>query len=96
MGKVAHERCERRRSHCLSLNVQSFIIFQLAGGDGKFSLENNEVCLVTVTQPLDFEAKSTYPLTLTVRDLDLNITRSSTLTFVVTVIDENDRPVCDE
>ncbi|KAK7101764.1 protocadherin Fat 4-like isoform X2 [Littorina saxatilis] len=67
--------------------------YSLSGGDGKFSLENNEVCLVTVTQPLDFEAKSTYPLTLTVRDLDLNITRSSTLTFVVTVIDENDRPL---
>ena len=56
-------------------------------------LQDDSVCEVTLANPLDFETRSSYSLTLTVRDLDTVVTRTSTQTFDVNVTDENDQPV---
>ena len=61
--------------------------------DDRFVLQDDSVCEVTLANPLDFEARSSYSLTLTVRDLDTVVTRTSTQMFHVNVTDENDQPV---
>ncbi|XP_076448613.1 cadherin-23-like [Babylonia areolata] len=69
--------------------------YQITEGndEGRFTLQNESVCLVAVAQALDYETQDFYALTLTVQDLDPNVTFSATQTFQISVTDENDPPV---